>query len=159
MLELVEEALDEVALPVEGGIDGALEPDVALGRDVVLAAPGADHLDQSACVVSVIGDEGFGRRQGLDEGRRYGLVGGLAGGQDQPDRPSLFVDDGMDLGAQSSTRTANGVIRAPFFPPAACWWARMMELSIRCKDCGDFAASVSKMCSQTPAFAQRLKRL
>jgi hypothetical protein len=26
----------------------------------------------------------------------------------------------MDFGAQSSTRTANGVILAPFFPPAAC---------------------------------------
>jgi hypothetical protein len=26
----------------------------------------------------------------------------------------------MDFGAQSATRTANGVIRAPFFPPAAC---------------------------------------
>ena len=156
MLELVEEALDEVALPVEGGIDGALEPDVALGRDVGLAAPGVDHLDQSACVVSSIGDEGFGRWQGLDEGRRYGLVGGLAGGQDQPDGPSLFVDDGMDLGAQSSTRTANGVIRAPFLPPAACWWARTIELSMNCSDCGERAARVSKMRSHTPALAQRL---
>jgi hypothetical protein len=26
----------------------------------------------------------------------------------------------VDFGGQSSTRTANGVIRAPFFPPAAC---------------------------------------
>jgi hypothetical protein len=26
----------------------------------------------------------------------------------------------VDLGAQSSTRTADGVILAPFFPPLAC---------------------------------------
>jgi hypothetical protein len=26
----------------------------------------------------------------------------------------------VDLAAQSATGTANGVIRAPFFPPAAC---------------------------------------
>jgi hypothetical protein len=44
----------------------------------------------------------------------------LAGGQQQADRQAVAVNDGMDLGAQSSTRTADGVIRAPFFPPAAC---------------------------------------
>jgi hypothetical protein len=27
----------------------------------------------------------------------------------------------MDLGAQSSTRATDGVIVAPFLPPAACW--------------------------------------
>jgi hypothetical protein len=27
----------------------------------------------------------------------------------------------MDLGAQPSARTTDGVIRAPFLPPAACW--------------------------------------
>jgi len=35
----------------------------------------------------------------------------------------------------------------------------MMELSIICIDCGDLAARVSKIESQTPAFAQRLYRL
>jgi hypothetical protein len=44
----------------------------------------------------------------------------LAGRQDEPDRQSVGIDDGMDLRAQSSTRTADGVIRAPFLPPAAC---------------------------------------
>jgi hypothetical protein len=32
----------------------------------------------------------------------------------------------------------------------------MMELSIRCSDCGDCAASASKIFSQTPAFAHLL---
>jgi hypothetical protein len=27
----------------------------------------------------------------------------------------------MDLRGQPSTRSADGVIRAPFLPPAACW--------------------------------------
>jgi hypothetical protein len=35
-------------------------------------------------------------------------------------RGIVGIDDGVDLGAQSSTRTANGVILAPFFPPPAC---------------------------------------
>jgi hypothetical protein len=45
---------------------------------------------------------------------------GLAGGEHQPQRQSMRANDGMDLGAQSSARTADGVILAPFFPPAAC---------------------------------------
>jgi len=45
----------------------------------------------------------------------------LSGRQQEPDRQAILVDDGVDLGAQSSTRTADGVIFAPFLPPAACW--------------------------------------
>jgi hypothetical protein len=56
---------------------------------------------------------------GQQLGRGLQIVG-LAGGEHEPDRQAGFVDDGVDLGAQSSTRTANGVIRAPFLPPAAC---------------------------------------
>ena len=52
-------------------------------------------------------------------GRRLEIVG-LAGGEHQADRQAVLIDNGVDLGAQSSTRTADGVIRAPFFPPAAC---------------------------------------
>jgi hypothetical protein len=38
-----------------------------------------------------------------------------------PHRHSGLIDHRVDLGAQSSTRAADGVIRAPFLPPAACW--------------------------------------
>jgi len=156
VLELVEEALDEVALPVEIGIDRSLDLDVALCGDMGLPTSGADQVDQRSRVVPAICDEGFGRRQGLDQARCHGLVGSLAGREQQSDRQSLFVDNGVDLGAQSSTRTANGVIRTPFLPPAACWWARTIELSMNCSDCGERAARASKMCSHTPALAQRL---
>jgi hypothetical protein len=44
----------------------------------------------------------------------------LTGGQHHPNREAIAIDDGVELGRQSSTRTADGVIRAPFFPPAAC---------------------------------------
>jgi hypothetical protein len=83
----------------------------------------------------------------------------LSGGQHQPHRQAILIDQGVDLGTQSSTRTANGVILTSFFPPAACWWARMIELSINAIEWGDLAAKASKTCTQTPAFAQRLKRL
>jgi hypothetical protein len=45
---------------------------------------------------------------------------GLSRRQSEPYRKTLLINHGVDLGAQSSTRTADGVILAPFFPPAAC---------------------------------------
>ena len=121
-------------------------------------AGGSDQLEQGVGVVASIGDDmaAFEASQQLRGGAQ---VMGLSGGQQQSDRQAILVDDGVDLGAQSSTRTANGVIFAPFFPPAACWWARMMELSISAIDPGDLAAKVSKTCTHTPARAHRLKRL
>ena len=40
-------------------------------------------------------------------------------------------DDDVDFGAQPASRASDGVVRTPFFPPAACWWARTTEESRR----------------------------
>jgi hypothetical protein len=47
----------------------------------------------------------------------------------------------------------------PPFSVAACWCARMMELSIRRMLSGDLSTRASTTRTQTPALAQRLKRL
>jgi hypothetical protein len=44
----------------------------------------------------------------------------LTGREDQANGQSALVDDRIDLGAQSTTRATDGVIRTPFFAPAAC---------------------------------------
>ena len=120
LLELAEEALDLVALSVDRRIDGALDLAVSLGRDVSLSAAGAHQIDDGLGVVASIGDEGLSRRQTVDQRLHGGLVRGLAGGEHDPQWQAVLIHQGVDLGAQSSTRTADGVIRAPFFPPAAC---------------------------------------
>lgn len=120
VLEFVEEALDEVAVAVELGIDGAYDLDVALGRDVGGRASGCEEVDDGTGAVSTVGDGIARRAQAIDQRRQRGLVGGLAGRQNHPDRKTVAINDGVDLGRQSSTRTADGVIRAPLFPPAAC---------------------------------------
>lgn len=120
LFELAEEALDEVATSIEFAIDGALNLYAALGRDMGLAACISDEIDDGAAVVATVGDERLGRRQSGQKVRHCGLVRCLPGRDQQPDRQSVLIDDGMDLGAQSATRTADGVIRTPFFPPAAC---------------------------------------
>ena len=133
----------------------ALDQPARAAGDVRLAAASLDELEHGVAVVAAVPHHAGSRQAGQQVGHG-GLVRGLAGREQQPDRQSLVVHYGVDLGAQSATRTANGVIRAPFFPPAACWCARMIELSISCSDCGERADSVSKMRSHTPAFAQRL---
>lgn len=120
MLELVEEALDEVALSIAFEIDGSNHPHVALAWDVRGGSARGEEVDDRSGAVTAIGD-GFARwAQAGDEVWQGGFVGGLPRRQQQPNRQAHRIDDDMDFGTQSSTRTANGAILAPFFPPAAC---------------------------------------
>ena len=84
-----------------------------------LAAPLLHESDQRHAVVSAIGDDAAWRKC-PEQLRRDSLVGGLTRCDQQFYRKAILIDHSMDLGAQSATRTANGVIRTPFFPPAAC---------------------------------------
>jgi hypothetical protein len=52
VFELVEEALDEVAMAVEVRIDRALDLAVAAGRDVGASAGGFDEIEDGAGVVA-----------------------------------------------------------------------------------------------------------
>ena len=123
-----------------------------------LGAGGADQTEEGIRIVAPVGDH-------VAAGKTSDKIGGggeivaLASGEDDPDRQAMLIYQRMNLGAQSATRTADGVILAPFFPPAACWWARMIELSINAIEPGDFAASASNTLTHTPSRAQRLKRL
>lgn len=139
--------------------DGSLDLPVALRRDVCLPTGLGDQIDNGLRVITTVSNEGFCRGQIMDQRWDRALVRGLTRSQDQSDRQATLVDDGIDLRAQSATRTADGVIFAPFLPPAACWCARTIELSIKCNDCGERAARASKTRSHTPALAQRLNRL
>ena len=159
MFEFAEEAFDQIALPVDRFGDGPLDFSISLGRDVGRRTDGLDALDQGAGVVSAIGDDMAGPGQAGDQLGADALVGGLALRQGEADGQAMFVDNGVQLGAQSPTRETDGVIRTPFFPPAACWWARMIELSMKAMDSGDCSDRALKTLTHTPAFAQRLKRL
>jgi hypothetical protein len=158
VLELAEEALDQIALAVDAPVDGAVNQPTAFRRDVSCGAAGSDQLKQGVGVIAAVGDDVTAFEASEQERCRAQVVV-LSGGQHEAHRQAILIDQGVDLGTQSSTRAADGVILAPFFPPAACWWARMIELSMNAIECGDLAAKVSKICTQTPALAQRLKRL
>ena len=158
MFELAEEAFDQVALAIDALVDRAVDEALSGRGDVGFGPALPDQVEERICVVATIGDD-VAAFQAIEQNRRCTQVMGLSGCQHEPDRQAVLIDQSIDLGAQSSTRTTNGVIFAPFFPPAACWWARMIELSINAIECGDLAANVSNTLTQTPARAQRLKRL
>lgn len=131
MLDPVEEALDEVALSIDFAVDGTLDLAVALGRDVRSRAVLDSEIEDGASVIATIGNGVVCRTKAVEERLDSCLVGGLAGAQHEPQRQPASIDHDMDFSAQSASRSSDGVIRAPFFPPAACWWARTMEESIR----------------------------
>ena len=131
VFEFVKEALDEVALAVDLPFDEARHPNIALRGDVCDGAGGFDPGDNGVREVTAISDDVTRQCDAVDQRRKRGLVGRLAGCQQKPDGQAMGIDNGVDLGAQSPTRTTDGVIRAPLFPPAACWWARTIEESIR----------------------------
>lgn len=120
MLQLAEEALDEVALAVEGRVDAALDTTITAGGDVSFAAAGTHEVEDGLCVIASVGNERLRWWQVGQQGWGDRLVGGLPWADQEAERQTGRADDGVDLGGQSSTRTANGVIRAPFLPPAAC---------------------------------------
>ncbi|EME67482.1 hypothetical protein H261_23297, partial [Paramagnetospirillum caucaseum] len=62
VLQLVEEALDQVSLAVQHWINGSLGLAVALCRDLGAATPSIDQFNQITGVITSISDEGFGRR-------------------------------------------------------------------------------------------------
>lgn len=154
-LDFAKKTFSQVAVTVKVGRDWALEADTARGRNMGLAPARCDPLDQGQAVVAAIGGGGAGRQR-VEQDRRHRLARGPTGRHVQADRQAILIDDGVDLGAQSATRAADGVILAPpFFLPATCWWARTMELSINCSDCGERRASSLNTFSQIP----RLSRL
>jgi hypothetical protein len=80
-----------------------------------------DKIDDNSGVMVGVSDEVAIRLEPFDQSRCNGLVGRLPLRKHNPYRHSLLIDHRVDLGAQSSARTTDGVIRALFFPPAACW--------------------------------------
>ena len=54
----------------------------------------------------------------------------LPGGQAQPDREALPVDNRMDFGREAASGATETMISIPLFAVAACWCARMEVLSI-----------------------------
>src|SRR5436190_17635301 len=163
MLELVEAALDAVALAVEHLVvpNGSLA--AAVRRDHRLHASGLDRVEDGVAVIGFVGDDGVA----LDA-LQHGLGGlalvHLAAGQAETQRPAKRVGKQMDLGRQSTSGTPQSLVaRAPLLAPplpvaTCCWALTRVASSIRYSFLGSSMRAANTR-SQTPDFAQRVKRL
>ena len=120
VLELVEEALDEVALALEREIAGAEALAVGLGRDHRGDAPLGQAVDEPIGVEGLVADQsgGVGRL-----GQRFCAcqIMRLARREHQFDGIAQGIDERVDFGGQSAARAADGLRFAPFFrAPALC---------------------------------------
>lgn len=86
MLELVEEALDKVALAVECWVDRTLHLAIALRGDVSAPAMCRDQVENGAGVIAAIGDDIARRGVCRQQRRDRRLVGSLSGRQSDGER-------------------------------------------------------------------------
>jgi hypothetical protein len=57
VLELAEEALDQIALAIDTPVDGAMHDTLAGGRDVGFGPARPDQLEHSVRIVAAVGDD------------------------------------------------------------------------------------------------------
>jgi hypothetical protein len=98
VLELAEEALDEVSLAVDAAIDGPLDKSAACRGDVRFCASVSDPREQIVGVVTAVGDD-MAAFEAIEQLGSSLQVVGLAGGEDQADWQAILVHDSVDLGA------------------------------------------------------------
>jgi len=121
LFELVEEALDVVALAVEclGPTETLLTPD-----HVGNVGDGAADLDVNAQAIGVIGlvgdDDGAAGEIGQE---RFGAgqVMGLSRRNQELERPALAVDPRVDFRGEPAATSPHTTIATLFLTPEACW--------------------------------------
>lgn len=84
------------------------------------SACGLHDINDGLRVITAVGDKIPTIRQPCDQFGHHRAIGCLTGAQTKAQGQAIAIDDSVYLCTQSSTRTANGVIRTPFLPPAAC---------------------------------------
>src|SRR5206468_9053463 len=127
LLKLAEEVFDEVALLVEVSVVGAPDAATRHGRDHWGDAGGLQRFDHP-----LVGVEGLVSQQGVGVELRQKAISALqivslAGCQQERRRIAQGIDQGVDLGAQSSSTAPDRLIAAVFLrAPGLCWWAGTM---------------------------------
>jgi hypothetical protein len=120
MLDLVEEAFDEVALAIEREVARTLRLAVGFRWDDGRDLAGFKRRDQRVGVVALVGEhrvgvEVFEERLGLRN------IGDLSSCDRQCDGVAERVGHGVDLRRQAAARPADGLVFAVFFwAPTLC---------------------------------------
>jgi hypothetical protein len=122
VFDLAEEALDQVAILVDGGIEAAPFGGDGPARDDGLCAAGRNGVHGPLPIVTLVRQnvtclQTFKKRLDL------GDVVALAAGQDEANGIAQCIGGGMDLGAQTAFRPSQSVSFKPIFGSIAFFGA------------------------------------
>ena len=119
MLEPVEEALDEIALPIQDLAVATRHVSASGGRNAGPDAALAREQAQPVGIIGLVSDEAAVGWQDVNQGGHGREIVRLTWRQGQPDRQPAAIDHGMDLGGQAAARTPDRFL-AVFLGAAAC---------------------------------------
>ena len=120
MLDLVEEAFDEVSFTIERKIAQTLDKSVCPGWNDDASAVGFDDLNDCVAVVTLVGQNVVGG-DAFHQRFCLGVIGSVAGRQNEAQGIAKSVAQSMQLCRQSAARAADGFrLLIPPFAPALC---------------------------------------
>ena len=120
MLDLVEEALDPIALLVERPGKAMLFLTIGLVGYVRCRALRLDALAQPIGVIGFVAEQDIAIGQAGQQSIGAQKVMGLARGEEDFDRQAARIGERMDLGRQSSSGAAHTMNCVAFFTLVAC---------------------------------------
>ena len=119
VLEFVEEALDEVAFAIESEVARQRDRAAGMGRNDRSDLSVGEGLDEGIGVIGLVTDQS--RWIGiLEQGRCTSEVAGLAWRKHQLDGIAQGIDERVNFGAQSATRSADRLLAVFLRAPALC---------------------------------------
>ena len=101
MLDLVEEALDEVSFAVESKVAQALDDPVGFGRDNHASSAGLDAGNNGVTVISLAAQHTTGL-DAIQQRPGWRAAGDIAGCQNEPQRIASRIAQGMQFGGQTA---------------------------------------------------------
>ncbi len=128
MLELVEEALDQIALPV--GLRTEPRPDdpVLERADVGTRPLLVEFLTDGIAVVAAVGEQHCSLADTIEHVLGRLAIVGLTGREFQLDWQAVAVHECVDLGRIPAAGTAHAIAEPPLLSPlAACWWTLTVD--------------------------------
>ena len=119
VLEFVEEALNEVALAIEGKIAWQWNGAAGMGRNDRSDLPVGEGFDEGISVIGLVTDQS--RWIGiLEQGLGTSEVAGLTWRKHQLDGIAQGIDERVNFGAQSAARSADRLLAVFLRAPALC---------------------------------------
>jgi hypothetical protein len=119
VLELIEEALDDIAFAIEREVARPLDLTIRLGRDYRGDCPLCEDVDERVGVVGLVSYQGIWIGV-LEQWFCASKIMRLARREHQLDRIAESIDERVNFGGQSAARSADR-LRAVFFrAPALC---------------------------------------